>query len=103
MAAAQPAMTREIADRMADTVPDLSSEWREYSAFAVQHDRAGYAVRVACRSSDRVPTKLPAGIQNWIRKTPTFTLDNPHVTKNGTLFVDIVPTDDIASGQGGKI
>lgn len=102
MAAAEPAMTRKIADRMADVVPNLSSEWRECSAFAVQHDRAGYAVRVACLSGDRVPTKLPAEIQSWIRRTPTFTLDNPHVGKNGTLFVDIVPTDDVARGQGGK-
>jgi hypothetical protein len=97
-------LSREIAERMADTVPDLSQEWRECSAWPVQRDRTGHAVRVSCFPRDRVPTKLPAGIQRWIWKTPAFTLDNPHVGENGVLYVDIVPTDHAGDGsEGGRV
>lgn len=101
--AAPATVSREIVERMADAIPDLYPEWRERSAYPIQRDRTGHAVRVSCLPRDRVPTKLPAELQRWIWKTPAFTLDNPRVGENGVLFVDIVPTDHAGDGsEGGR-
>lgn len=86
-----PRLDRQTATRLADAIPDLIPDYRDCIVFPTQTQTGHHGIRIATPARERTPTKLPAAIQRWIRKTPAFELDNPHVNQHGTLFIDIVP------------
>jgi hypothetical protein len=89
-------ITREIIENMVESIPDLYPEYYDCETFVTMSNQSdcGTAIRLACRNGSVATSQPPGCLLSWIRKTPTFRLDNPHCNDNGTLFIDIVPDID---------
>jgi hypothetical protein len=90
-------ISEDTINRLANAIPDLFRDFHDCTVFVTVSDQSecGRAVRIAClNTNEKTSTaKPPKRLLNWVQKTPTFRLGNPHADDDGTLFVDIIPVN----------